>query len=192
MTNSTLWAISEENVLHNSVSDTITQLAMGSITDLSSWAKTKRKTDESLRFPHKKANVSVLIKPAPSYSYLGDGNDLQEDFLGTIDKSGIASRKWVYVMNDVVIRSVIDTFMQADKVDSIYGHVENKVFSLLVFISVSKYDDRLAVQMATYEIDIEDRYTWATFEFHYVPVAFGHDSVITEKDIRYFKRDEYE
>lgn len=188
MTSATIW-VTREDSLHNSASDTITPFAMGGISETSSWMRPKRLTDVGLKFPHPEANVSVLFKSAASYSYIESGNDLQGDFLGTIDKQvEIAAREWVYTVDDFVIRSVKDTFIRTDKVDSIYGHMENKVFSLLVFISVAKYDDSLAEQLATYEIELEDRFTWATFEYHYVPTALDHDSLISNKDTCYFKR----
>lgn len=183
MGSATLW---ETKYDLNPFSETITPFNMGKI--ISFRSRIKPITPNNMRFPQEKSTVSVLFKD--NETYFGNGNDFQEDFLGTIDiQEGIAAREWVYTVDDLVIRSVKDTFMHADKVDSIYGHTEKSVFSLLVFISVSKYDDRLAEQLAAYEIELEDRFTWVTFDFHYVPVALGHDSIITEQDACYFKRE---
>lgn len=192
MASATILAAREDSV-QDSVSETITPFNMDKIRELRHLTKPIVPNDMGVKFAHLKSNVSVLFKPAATYPYFEDGSDLQENFLGTINKQVvIAAREWVYTVNDVVIRSVKDTFIRSDKVDSIYGHVGNKVFSLLVFIRVSKYDDCLAEQLATYEIELEDRFAWATFEFHYVPIALGHDSVITKQDTCYFKRNYYE
>lgn len=144
------------------------------------------------KFAHLESNFSVMIEWMDSYSYTDGANELQLDFLGTIDEIGVASRKRVCTVENNITKSVIDTFKQADKVASIYGHDENEKFSFLVFINVSKYDASLAVQLATYAVELEDRFTSATFEYHYIPIALGYDSILNKEDKCYYKRTEHE
>jgi hypothetical protein len=90
----------------------------------------------------------------------------------------LASQRWEYDMEDLIIQSIITKYQGIDSVESIYSNVQNDLYNAYVFIETPKYNRTLMNRLFDLEMDIEDNFPGKDFEFHYVPIGVGKHDIV--------------